>query len=401
MPAIFISYRQNDNSGYAGRLADTLRDCFGGDQVFRDCEDIGKAASFEQDIRDALRSASVLLLLIGPRWLTLADDSGRPRIEDTKDYVRMEIQACLRSGLPILPVLLPGAAMPAREQLPPGLEDLALRQALALRDDRWKDDAQELVRQIELAGDLEARCANASGAVRKDPNPAIRALRHFFPDLILALGHPAGFLAKRNLGRRSDLLYASVFFCLVLILAETLIVFGVKEPESGSFVQSYIALVSVLAVGLLILSVPLWLAWRLVGAQSHYRKTLINLLYQTALVFLLLFLAGAVALVGFGLYDQNVAIDSYRILLDAPPGKGAELLSARLGSIPTGWVSYLAFGLAALINVWTFFWLFRSWAGYRLVLDKSRPQSLLAFCLFVILTAVLPLFSFWLASTTT
>ena len=398
MPAIFISYRQNDNSGYAGRLADTLRDCFGDDQVFRDCEDIGKAASFEQDIRDALRSASVLLLLIGPRWLTLADDSGRPRIEDTKDYVRMEIRACLQTGLPILPVLLPGAAMPAREQLPRDLEDLALRQAISLRDDRWKDDAHELIRQIELAGDLEARCTNASGAVGKSSNPAIRALSHFFPDLILALGHPAGFLAKRNLGRRSDLLYASVFFCLVLILAQTLIVFSVEEPEGGSFVQGYIALVSILAVVLLILSVPLWLAWRLVGAQMHYRKTLINLLYQTALVFLHLFLAGAVAFVGFGLYDQNVAIDSYRILLDAPPGKGAELVFARLGSIPKGPVSYIAFGLAALINAWTFVWLFRSWAGYRLVLDKSRPQSLLAFCLFAILTGGPPLFSFWLGS---
>jgi len=398
MPAIFISYRQNDNSGYAGRLADTLRDCFGGDQVFRDCEDIGKAASFEQDIRDALRSASVLLLLIGPRWLTLADDSGRPRIEDTKDYVRMEIQACLRSGLPILPVLLPGAAMPAREQLPPGLEDLALRQALALRDDRWKDDTHELVRQIELAGDLEARCAKASGAVGKGPNPAISALRNFFSDLILALGHPAGFLAKRNLGRRSDLLYASVFFCLTLILAHTLFVFGFKAPESGSFIQAYFVLISLLAVVLLILSVPLWLAWRLVGTQGHYRKTLINLLYQTALFVLLFSLSGAVAFVGFGWYDQNAANDTYRILINAPPGKGAELVLARLESIPRGWVSYIAFGLAVLINVWTVVWLFRSWAGYRLVLDKSRPHSLLAFCLFAVLTAGLPLFSFWLAS---
>ena len=79
MPAIFISYRRDGNSGYAGRLTDGLRACFGDDQVFRDSDDIAKGTSFEQEIRDALRSASVLLLLIGRRWLTLPDGAGRPR----------------------------------------------------------------------------------------------------------------------------------------------------------------------------------------------------------------------------------------------------------------------------------------------------------------------------------
>lgn len=397
MPAIFISYRRDDNSGFAGRLADSLRDCFGDGQVFRDCDDVAKGASFEQAIREALRSASVMLLVVGPRWLTLADDAGRPRIEGARDYVRLEIETALQSGLPIIPLLLPDARMPAREQLPPILDALSLRQALALRDDRWKDDVHELVCQIELAGDLEARCSKGTESVRSTPNPAISAVRHFFPDLLLALSRPAGFLIKRNLGRKSDILYAGIFLCLALLLAQVLEFFGLKEPESGSFVKAYVSLVSVWSVVLLLLSGPLWFAWWLVGARSHYRKVLINWVYQIALFCFLLYLAGVVAYTGLGFYDADVANDAYRIFKEAPPGKGAELVRERLGSVPTGPGTYIAYGLAILINVWMFVWLLRSWVGYRLVLDMSRLQSFLAFWLFLALMSGLPLLSFWLA----
>jgi len=145
VPAIFISYRRKDNAGYAGRLADSLRECFGDDQVFRDSEDIAKGTHFELEIRDSLRSASVLLLLIGPRWLTLDDDAGHPCLQSKGDYVRSEVETALRSGLPIIPVLLPGANMPTQEELPPSIAALAMSQALAIRDDRWRDSMRELI----------------------------------------------------------------------------------------------------------------------------------------------------------------------------------------------------------------------------------------------------------------
>jgi hypothetical protein len=398
VPAIFISYRRDDNSGYAGRLTDGLRGCFGDDQVFRDCDDIAKGTSFEEEIRDALRSASVLLLLIGPRWLTLSDDAGRPRIEGAGDYVRLEIEAALRSGLPIIPLLLPGARMPTGEELPRSIGALTFRQAYALRDDRWWDDLRELVRQIEIVGDLLARCPEGRISAGRPAHPALVAVVHFLPDFFSGLGQPAGLLIKRNLGRKSDLLYAGVFLCLAVLVAEVLIVLGLKEPESSSFVRSYAAAVAFWGTFLVLLSGPLWLAWWLVGARRHYRKVLINSTYQVAFSCVQMFLAAAVCYTGLKLSDPQVVEDLYGIMREALSGQGTERVMTRLGSVPKGTATFIAFGLGIVIQAWWILWLFRSWGAYRLVLEKTRVQSLLAFCLFSALTAGLPSLSIWLAS---
>ena len=50
MGGIFISYRRDDTSGYAGRLADDLRDQFGKRRVFMDIYSLSPGQNYERHI---------------------------------------------------------------------------------------------------------------------------------------------------------------------------------------------------------------------------------------------------------------------------------------------------------------------------------------------------------------
>jgi hypothetical protein len=144
MPGLFISYRRDDQAGFAGRLADALGAAFGADNVFRDIEDIRPGDDFVLALHKQLHGIGVMLVMIGPAWLT-ASRNGVRRLEDPGDFVRLEIQAGLESGKPVIPVLVGGALMPAEADLPPALAGLARRQAVVLSDAGWRGDVERLV----------------------------------------------------------------------------------------------------------------------------------------------------------------------------------------------------------------------------------------------------------------
>lgn len=148
MSAIFISYRRDDQPGVAGRLADALVSAFGADSVFRDIEDIQPGEDFAVTIQSQLGAVGVMLVLIGPAWLTAHRSSVR-RIDEPGDFVRLEIEAGLQSGKPVLPVLIGGASMPSENDLPPSIGGLARRQAFILSDQNW---AVDVARVAEFIG---------------------------------------------------------------------------------------------------------------------------------------------------------------------------------------------------------------------------------------------------------
>lgn len=147
MPGIFINYRRDDRPGFAGRLADALENTFGVDHVFRDVEDIHPGEDFVVAIQKQLSSVDVMLVMIGPDWLTV-NRNGIRRLDETEDFVRKEIQAGLESGKPVLPVLVGGALMPEQADLPNEIATLALRQAFVLSDVSWTSDVARLVKFI-------------------------------------------------------------------------------------------------------------------------------------------------------------------------------------------------------------------------------------------------------------
>jgi hypothetical protein len=93
--AVFISYRREESS-HAGRLADRLIDRLGSDRVFIDVEAIEPGADFGEALVRAVAACRVLVVVIGPAWLSAVDEQGRRRIDDPDDWVRLEVGAALR-----------------------------------------------------------------------------------------------------------------------------------------------------------------------------------------------------------------------------------------------------------------------------------------------------------------
>ena len=149
MPGLFISYRREDSEGQAGRLFEGLKARFGQDRVFIDVDSIEPGRDFRRTIEERVSSCDVLLALIGRTWVQAADKEGRRRLDNPKDLVRLEIATGLSRDITVIPVLVQGAAMPNKEELPPDLQGLAWRNALELRHTRWDDDVTQLVTTLE------------------------------------------------------------------------------------------------------------------------------------------------------------------------------------------------------------------------------------------------------------
>ena len=128
---IFISYRRVDAGWPARWLADQLAGQFGAGVVFQDVDSIRPGDDFAAEIEAAVGTCSALLALIGPRWLSAVDGAGR-RLDDSQDWVRLEIETALNRGVRIIPVLVDGARMPTADELPLSLRSLARRQAISL-----------------------------------------------------------------------------------------------------------------------------------------------------------------------------------------------------------------------------------------------------------------------------
>jgi len=145
MSGVFISYRREDSSGYAGRLFDILSAHFGSDNTFMDLDTIKGGDNFEDVIEQKIGLCDVLLAVIGERWLTSLGENGSRRLDAAGDFVRLEIAKALQRGVRVIPVLVAGATMPHQDDLPADLRPLSLHQAMDLRDAHFREDADLLI----------------------------------------------------------------------------------------------------------------------------------------------------------------------------------------------------------------------------------------------------------------
>jgi hypothetical protein len=152
MRKIFICYRRADAEYAAGALGRELRRHFGEEQVFRDKEDIGGGEAWKQKVLNAIDGESALLVLIARDWSEARDVSGKRRIDDPGDPIRMELHDGIRDGATIIPILLENAAMPTAEQLPPDLAALSEYNALRLHDTDWQYNLDRIITTLEKAG---------------------------------------------------------------------------------------------------------------------------------------------------------------------------------------------------------------------------------------------------------
>jgi hypothetical protein len=117
--AIFISYRRSDAAGHAGRLFDRLKLWFDVDDLFYDVESVESGDVFPRRVEHALTNAKVVLILIGPDWIS---EMNRRAEFAGVDFVRVEVQMALRlqaatGGPKVVPVLMGITKPPAMADL--------------------------------------------------------------------------------------------------------------------------------------------------------------------------------------------------------------------------------------------------------------------------------------------
>jgi hypothetical protein len=144
---IFISYRRDDSAGYTRAIYDQLAERFTQERIFMDVDAIEPGLPFDEVINQAVSRCEILLVIIGKRWMEQQPGVG-PRINDEKDFVRLEIAAALSRNVRVIPVLLDGAGMPTEELLPEPLRALARRNAIEISNTRFKSDVNRLVEVV-------------------------------------------------------------------------------------------------------------------------------------------------------------------------------------------------------------------------------------------------------------
>ena len=148
-PQIFISYRRKETSAYALLLRKELGEVFGENAIFQDIHSLHFGIDFRKEITEAVASCKVLIAVIGPQWQDRLDEKKSQPLEASDDVLRLEIAAALKRGIPVVPLLLPGATTPDPDELPPDLKELAYRNAIDTRDVSWDEDIRRLAEKLK------------------------------------------------------------------------------------------------------------------------------------------------------------------------------------------------------------------------------------------------------------
>ena len=107
-------------------------------------------------------ACEIVLALVGPGWIANTDPkTGERRLDNPKDFVRIEICAALSRGIPVVPVLLDGAPMPKMDQLPEDMRMLVRRQAEFVEYRTFDTDVDRLIRRLGLSKAKDVNPNNA------------------------------------------------------------------------------------------------------------------------------------------------------------------------------------------------------------------------------------------------
>ena len=98
MTRIFISYRRQDSQHQADRLYKAAKPFVHNPDtdLFIDVDDIPYGVDFEVYLKEQVQQSDVVLVLIGPNWLTITDpETNLRRLDNEFDFVRIEVVAGL------------------------------------------------------------------------------------------------------------------------------------------------------------------------------------------------------------------------------------------------------------------------------------------------------------------
>lgn len=164
---IVINYRHADTGGYALYLNSELVRAFSKQRVFLDVGgDLSGCGDYTKVIFGKIEKCRVFLCLIGPNWLSATNARGL-RLQDPDDLVRREIDLALQRNKAVIPVLLNGASMPDRMNLPSCISELPKIDAVSFRHERYEADAANLISAVKKA--LQTRPTNTQSYAPSTP----------------------------------------------------------------------------------------------------------------------------------------------------------------------------------------------------------------------------------------
>lgn len=183
MSKIFISYRRDDSAGYAQAIYSRLAQDFSKDRLFMDVDTIEPGVDFERVIEKAVGECDVLVAVIGKRWVG-GEASGTSRLDNAKDYVRLEISTALARDIRVIPVLVDGMTMPSEDILPAPLRPITRRHAIEISNTRFNFDVERLITAVRRVptegGEIKRENTSASPSeqhvTRKPKSFALRRL---------------------------------------------------------------------------------------------------------------------------------------------------------------------------------------------------------------------------------
>jgi len=393
MAEIFLSYRRDDSTSATGRLADALEAHFGDERVFRDRE-IGAGDDFVAAIRRSVESATVVLVVVGRRWVGASDAAGRRRLDDPGDFVRLEVELALAARVAMVPVLVEGAAMPSAADLPASLADFSRCQAVELSDTRWRYDVDRL---IEM---LQARFAIDSDRAPLDPAGGIGGVTRWGVDLVDLAIHPRRLIARRQTGRAGEALRAFAFLCAAIVIGHLVLLAGldVELIASGSIGEKAVGVFAWMLTGLLIdllvaglLVTLLALAWRLVDRGAGYGRVGSIFAYVFGGAWLgwcagAVVAVSAVQLIDASWLQRGLAGLHASMAASAPiPTPSME----RFDTAPMRGAAMVLLVLGALIWLATAVWCVVAWGAFRRSFAATRWQAWLATSLWITLVAAI------------
>lgn len=186
---IFISYRREDTADITGRIYDRLTYKYGTPAVFKDVDSIPPGRDFREYLDSKIKECAVLLVVIGDNWLKEDPKTGKPRLDNPDDYVRIEIESALKRKIPVIPLLVEGASRPPQESLPGKMKDLVYRQERVIgRDPDFRLHMDALIDALEKIFDESQAHAQRQQAQVRPARPVQPAFRR--PANSAPLPHP-------------------------------------------------------------------------------------------------------------------------------------------------------------------------------------------------------------------
>jgi formylglycine-generating enzyme required for sulfatase activity len=142
---IFINYRRDDSASHALAVARYL----GKRNIFIDIHRLQPGLKFKTVLEDKLRQCKVMLAIIGPNWVDARDEkTGNRRIDDPEDWVRVEIERALARRIPVIPVLVAGATLASKSDLPQSLQPLLEHRSVTVTTNGFRHEMAGLARDV-------------------------------------------------------------------------------------------------------------------------------------------------------------------------------------------------------------------------------------------------------------